>query len=100
MQPSWRNDSEVLGRDVPQGETWQTLRKGGTAGIYVVVVAISWWIKAQCSERDVNTWTLVDDVSWVIQQMKEDMTPSLFSPHKRAREADSEDENWALDRKT
>jgi hypothetical protein len=76
MQPSWRNQGGQLMRDVPQGETWQTLKKGGTAGIYVVIMGLSWLIGAEKSEpskHDTDTWTLVEDISWVIQQMKKGM---------------------------
>jgi hypothetical protein len=90
MQPSWRIDesSLVLIREVPKEETWQGLRKGGTSGIYVVVMGLSWWIKSQLTERDADAWTAVEDVSWVIQQMTEGRAPS--APPKRALEGESE----------
>ena len=69
MQPSWRIDGDLFVRSAPQGETWEGLRKGGTAGIYVVIVGLSWWIKSQIMERDPNAWTAVHDISWVIQEM-------------------------------
>ena len=37
MQPLWRKNGNG-GRETPHGESWETLRKGGTAGIYVVVM--------------------------------------------------------------
>jgi len=74
LQPSWRqfqgtNGRFNLGRETPKAETWQALKKGGTSGIYVVVMGLSWWIKGQQNERDANAWAVVDDLSWVIQQM-------------------------------
>ena len=90
MQPTWRtNDSETgfsLSRDIPNDETWQALRKGGTAGIYVVVMGISWWVK---HEHDEKVWSVIDDLQWVIRQMKKDLSHQSV-PLKRARE---EDEN-------
>ena len=83
MQPSWRNNGESLVREVPRGESWQTVRKGGTSGMYVVVIGLSWWVKAQHDERDVDAWTLVDDVSWVIQQLKKNMGSTVSVPQKR-----------------
>jgi len=85
MQPSWRKEGELL-RDVPRDESWQTLRKGGTAGIYVVVMGLSWWVKAQHIEHDINAWALVDDLSWVIQQLKLETGSALSVPQKRARD--------------
>ena len=89
MQPSWRDQGGPLVRDVPQGETWQTLRKGGTAGIYVVIIGVSWLIKAEQlknAELDTDAWTLVDDISWVIKEMRKGMGLSERMSQKRARE--------------
>lgn len=76
MQPSWRNQEGQLVHDVPKGETWQTLKKGGSSSIYVVIMGLSWLIKAEKSEHakhDTDAWSLVEDISWVIQQMKKGM---------------------------
>jgi hypothetical protein len=99
MQPGWRKDdthvvtSLVLFRDTPQGETWQGLRKGGTAGIYVIVMGLSWWIKAQQTEHDINAWTAVDELLWVLQQMNQYMASHAPAPEKRAHEEDKEDKD-------
>ena len=64
------------------------------AGIYIVVISLSWWVTAQHVELDVDVWPLVNDLSWVIQQMKRDMgsiTP-LLQKHTRDTSADSEAE--------
>lgn len=102
LQPPWRkNNSDAcfpLSRDIPNGETWQSLRKGGTAGIYVVVVSLSWWVKAQSVERDVNAWSVVDDLLWVIEQMNRDL-PLPSSPLKRAHTGDGDDEDNGQPRK-
>ena len=62
------------------------LRKGGTAGIYVVVMGLSWWIKAQRNQCDANAWAAVDDLSWVIQQMSNASDSASSSLQKRCRE--------------
>ena len=96
MQPGWRKDGGrsittlVLFRDTPLGETWQGLKKGGTAGIYVIVLALSWWIKAQLTECNPMVWSAVEDVSWVVQQMKNNMVSHVPSK-KRARDDDGEE---------
>jgi hypothetical protein len=86
MQPSWRTTGlqagRTLFRDVPTGETWEVLKKGGTAGIYIVVMGLSWWVIAQRAEIDVNAWSVVDDLMWVIQEMKADRgSPALKRAH-------------------
>lgn len=69
MQPSWRKEGDVLVRGTPEDENWQVLRKGGTAGIYTVIMGLSWWIKAQRDVHDINAWSTVGDLLWVIEQM-------------------------------
>ena len=97
MQPSWRGNGASLSRIVPQGENWKTLKKGGTSGMYVVLVGLSWWIKNQCTRRDTGAWALVNDLSWVIQQVKMDMGSVLSKKRTRG---DAEDENEHEPRKT
>jgi len=84
---------------VPQDESWQMLKKGGTAGIYIIVVSLSWWVKVQHTERDADVWVLVDDLSWVIQQMKKDMGLIIPLSQNRARDADDDPEAKGLPRK-
>jgi hypothetical protein len=101
IQPSWRvSDSEAvqpLFRDVSAAETWQAMKKGGTAGIYTVVMGLSWWIMAQHIERDANAWSIVDDLTWVIQQMKKDMALPIPT-QKRAHEGEDDDEGQRVKR--
>jgi len=94
LQPSWQKDdirsivTLVLFRDIPEGETWQGLRKGGTVGIYVVVMALSWWIKAQKTERDPEVWSSVGDILWVLERMNQMVVSHTPAPMKRARDED------------
>ena len=77
MQLGWRKDNVhslvmlILYHDTPPRETWQGLRKGGMAGMYVVIMGLSWWIKAQLSECNPEVWSSIEDVSWVLQQIKQ-----------------------------
>lgn len=68
------------------------MRKGGTAGIYVVLMGLSWWILAQNEACDATAWLIVDDLSWVIQQMKgrADQEPEQLSV-KRTRDQEEND---------
>lgn len=90
MQPLWRKNGNG-GRETPHGESWETLRKGGTAGIYVVVMGLSWWIKAQRVERDAEAWSAVDDVSWAIEEMKKPPKLVLVKRAHNGAEADEDE---------
>ena len=61
------------------------------AGIYVVVMSLSWWIKAQQVQHDDSVWMAVDDLSWVIQRMTLDLPNPVSS--KRVRDGDADDNN-------
>ena len=93
MQPSWRTNEGSVALDckTPRGETWQGLRKGGTAGIYVVVMSLSWWIKAQKVQHNNTVWMAIDDLLWVIQQMTLDLPKPVSSKRARNGEADNND---------
>jgi hypothetical protein len=97
MQPAWRHFQGADGplnlvHDTPTDETWNGLRKGGTAGIYVVVMGLSWWIRAQRNQRDANAWAAVNDLSWVIQQMSNASDTISLALQKRRCEDESKDE--------
>ena len=80
IQPVWRHIAEgPLSRAEPQGDdNWTTLAKGSTSGIYVVVMALSWWLRAL---DPVNTtsdvWVNVGDVNWALQCMRYEISRSL-----------------------
>jgi len=86
LQPDWRKDdtegSLSFFRDVLTGETWQGMKKGGMAGIYIVIMALSWWIQAQKAERDVLAWSTVDEFLWVIEQLNQKMVSPITVPKK------------------
>ena len=93
LQPSWRIEGDLLIRSAPQGESWEGLRKGGTAGIYVVIMGLSWWIKLQLMERDPHAWTAVEDVTWVIQQMTKSASGSTMKTRQRSLEGKEKDDH-------
>ena len=90
LQPSWcqfkgANGLLNLVHETPKAETWQALKKGGTSGIYIVVMALSWWIKGQQNKHDANAWAVVDDLSWVIRQMsdgQDSLTSAIQKQHR------------------
>jgi hypothetical protein len=89
LQPTWRIKADgSFGRDIPAGEDWQSLKKGGSAGVYTLVMGLSWWIKSVADHEDGEAWMIVDDLSWVLQQMYD---PARVTP-KRSREDQDGDE--------
>ena len=47
IKPDWRlSDDVTFIYDVPNGEDWRQLHKGRSAGLYTIVVALSWWVGA------------------------------------------------------
>ncbi|KAF6750103.1 hypothetical protein DFP72DRAFT_852072 [Ephemerocybe angulata] len=76
LQPSWRligdnTNSIPTSRVLVDDADWSCLEKGGTAGLWTVVVSLSWWLRALSGGEDVF-WLAVDDVSWVLSQLRRD----------------------------
>ena len=82
IQPTWRIlPGGQYSRVVPDNETWASLRKGGSAGLFVVVVALSWWVRAAGDMVDqLDLCSIIGDLQWVIQQVR-----GLKQAEKRAR---------------
>jgi hypothetical protein len=97
MQPEWRASLDTDGtliRDTPAYEDWLALKKGGTAGMYIVVVGLSWWVKAQTSGPDNSNdaWSAVADLLWVFRQINNiDSTAAVAGTTKRAHDDDEEE---------
>lgn len=93
LQPSWRAQGDTfLSRNTPTVNNWSVLRKGGSAGLYTVVIGLSWWIKAQTMQRNADSWIIVDDITWVIHQMNMDVSGNL-AQSKRSCEDDTDEVN-------
>ncbi|PPR07942.1 hypothetical protein CVT24_001010 [Panaeolus cyanescens] len=86
LQPPSRRDGDgipQLRQNVPSEEWSKTLLKGGTAGIYTVVVALAWWVMSYPEEPDL--WSCVDDTKWVLCQLL-----ATHASKKRAADDDAE----------
>lgn len=80
IQPAWRRIGDgPLSRTEPYGiDNWTTLAKGGTSGMYVVVMALSWWLHAlDAGDTTSDVWVNVSDISWALQRMRHGVLPSL-----------------------
>ncbi|KAH6907127.1 hypothetical protein BKA70DRAFT_1105186, partial [Coprinopsis sp. MPI-PUGE-AT-0042] len=70
LQPSWHSFPEGP-RSLPDGADWSSLVKVGPAGIYTVIVPLAWTLHAGGGTSDIasDLWDMVDDVTWVLQQI-------------------------------
>ena len=86
IQPKWRiaDDGSFI-YEAPKDEDWSVLHKGGMAGLYTVVVALSWWVRVLTPEMpSFRAWGAVRDVQWVIDQISMKFAP----PRKKRRGED------------
>lgn len=80
---AWWKGMQPPGRVLPEGgfsketlpkESWASVNKGGSAGLYIVVMALSWWVfalgDADVGSDDGEVWRTVDDLAWVLKQLQ------------------------------
>ncbi|KAF6741393.1 hypothetical protein DFP72DRAFT_833755, partial [Ephemerocybe angulata] len=74
IQPGWRiteldDPSAPLSRDVPADADWGMLCYGGSAGMYTLVMAASWWVgkAGGGSPWSTDLASFVEDVAWVLE---------------------------------
>jgi hypothetical protein len=81
LQPEWRlQDDGSFNYEAPKDEDWCVLHKGGKAGLYTVVVALSWWVRALTPEiPSFRAWTAVHDVQWVIDEISTKLATTAAS---------------------
>jgi hypothetical protein len=85
IQPEWRMAEDGSFKyEAPKDEDWSVLHKGGTAGLYTVVVALSWWVRVLTPEiSSFRAWAAVRDVQWVIDQICTKFTPARGKKRQR-----------------
>lgn len=66
LQPRSRKD---LKRSVAASENWDALQKGTVNGFFVVLLALSWWVKAENREDKKMLEFAMKDVFWVLETM-------------------------------
>jgi hypothetical protein len=67
MQPEWRK-GEPLVTTVPADADWTPLIHGGSNGLSLVVVALSWWVSAT-DVHSVDISDAIHDVKWVLSEL-------------------------------
>ncbi|KAF8872319.1 hypothetical protein CPB84DRAFT_1753656 [Gymnopilus junonius] len=78
IQPKWRlaDDSSFV-YSMPASEDWCFLHKGGSSGLYIVVIALSWWVKAlTLGESQIRVSTAIHNITWVINQIYKKVLPA------------------------
>ena len=67
IQPEWR-EGESFVKTVPADADWTNLRCGGSNGLALVVMALSWWVGAT-GTPDSDLTAAIDDVKWVVSEL-------------------------------
>ncbi|KAJ3493262.1 hypothetical protein NMY22_g20234 [Coprinellus aureogranulatus] len=91
LQPDWQRDDSgsTRGRVVPDTGDWGALRKGGTSGLYTVVVSLAWWV-GRVSDPNNALWDVVGDVEWVLIELGK-LPPAITKAKGKRRLADAGD---------
>jgi hypothetical protein len=64
---------------VPDKESWASLKKGGSAGLYIVVMALSWWVLTlKAGSDDPQVWATIDDITWVLSSVMPTCRPTIL----------------------
>lgn len=66
-------------RTVPADADWTDLRRGGSNGLGLVVMALSWWV-GLTPTPDSDLATAIDDVKWVLSKLVMTAHPASPSP--------------------
>jgi hypothetical protein len=92
MQPSWRG-GESLVKTLPEDADWEPVNRGGSNGLSVVIMALSWWVAATKNGGDGSDGklhTAISDMTWVLSQLIAAVNPETGT--KRGREPSTADE--------
>lgn len=101
MQPGWRGSKASLPmlRSAPD-ISWQPLCVGGSNGLFLVILALS-WLPPFCAFDNPAATELVDDVLWAMEEMVKDAgaNESIFMPASKAPSVPTStgDDNMDLD---
>ena len=67
MQPEWRKGDPLV-KTAPADMDWALLMCGGSNGLALVVMSLSWWVGA-VDAPDVDLSVAIDDVNWVLSEL-------------------------------
>jgi hypothetical protein len=80
IQPAWREaDDWPLSHVASSGADWGVLEHAGTNGLFLILMALSWWgteIPSQCDKRRADFVLAIHDVQWVLMELVKNMGTS------------------------
>ena len=84
LQPSSQvKQGRKLCQAVDDHEEWEELQKGSINGFFTVIISLSWWLTAAKTAAQHKIFLeVVEDVSWVQDQIIARLKPSLKRGHK------------------
>jgi len=95
MQPTWRKGESLL-RNPPAKANWDALKRGGSNGFALVVMALLWWVNPlnPGQKRCARLSAVVEDLTWVLSQLLATMSKgdANVSNLKRPGSEDKENE--------
>ncbi|KAH9955191.1 hypothetical protein BGW80DRAFT_1566314 [Lactifluus volemus] len=94
MQPTWRG-GESLVKTLPTEANWEPILRGGSNGLSMVVMALSWWVHAMGlnGQQDLELLVAINDVKWALSELVVMLsTASTNTRKKHSREETMQEE--------
>ena len=77
IQPDWRGDDAwPLSQAVPNAAEWSTLTHRGAHGLFLVMMALSWWVRKIVPDEDRELSIAIGDVYWVMKEIIKTISPT------------------------
>jgi hypothetical protein len=84
MQPDWR-EGESLVKTLPADTDWGAIYRGGSNGLFLVVMALSWWVGAMGpnDQHNLDLLVAIYDVKWVLSELAEKLSAFSMKTEKK-----------------
>lgn len=93
LQPAWR-EGKALVKSVPANADWEPVFRGGSNGLLLTIVALSWWVSVIDPDDQYSLLLeAINDVSWVLSELVSMLpTASLETSKKHSLEVPNQEE--------
>ena len=93
MQPAWRG-GESLVKTLPAEEDWEPITHGGANGLFMVILALSWWVSAigPDSHHPLELSVAINDAMWVLSEIIKVLSAKVEIGKKHALEETNQQE--------